>query len=149
MAILLHHGLLCYHLVHCDKEMTNFGALYLVHIVVTHTTADGYIHMWLDLKKADFHAHNSKTHFSPSTVAVHINYQFSHGQILVLKAAQAAFAVACFWGLSDVHECLGDLEMAPSPLDKQTASYNLPHDWLMNLSMDLAALCDKWKWKWH
>ena len=32
--------------------------------------------------------------------------------------------------------------MAPSPLDKQTASCNSPHDWLMSLAMDLAALCD-------
>ena len=31
--------------------------------------------------------------------------------------------------------------MVPSPLDKQTAGCNLPHDWLMSLAMDLAALC--------
>ena len=32
--------------------------------------------------------------------------------------------------------------MAPSPLNQQTASCNSPHDWLMSLAMDLAALCD-------
>ena len=31
--------------------------------------------------------------------------------------------------------------MAPSPLDKQTASYKSPHDWLVRLAMDLAVLC--------
>ena len=33
---------------------------------------------------------------------------------------------------------------APSPPDKQTAGFSSPHDWLMNLAMDLAALCDMW-----
>ena len=64
--------------------------------------------------------------------------QFS--QVLVLKFAQAAFGVACFWGFSDIYKCLGHLQMAPSPLDKQTASCDLSHDWLMSLAMDLAAL---------
>ena len=32
--------------------------------------------------------------------------------------------------------------MVPSPLDKQTASCNLPHYWLMGLAMDLVALYD-------
>ena len=60
----------------------------------------------------------------------------------MLKVAQAVFAVACFWGLSDVHECLGRLQMSTYPLDKQTAGCNLSHDLLMSFAMDLAALCD-------
>ena len=60
----------------------------------------------------------------------------------MLKVAQAAFAVACFWGFSDVHECTGRLQMAAYPLDKQTAGCNSPHNWLMSLAMDLTALCD-------
>ena len=32
--------------------------------------------------------------------------------------------------------------MAAYPLDKQTVSCNSPHDWVMSLAMDLAALCD-------
>ena len=67
----------------------------------------------------------------------------------MLKAVQAAFAVACYWGFSDIHECSDVLQMAPSPFDKQTASCDPPHDWLISLAMDLAALCDKWRWKWH
>ena len=31
------------------------------------------------------------------------------------KVAQAAFAVTCFWSLSDVHKYLGRLQMAPYP----------------------------------
>ena len=100
------------------------------------------MHMWPNLRKAGFHAHNSKTHISPSNDAciLYINYPFS--QVLVLKISQAVFAVACFWGLSDLHECSGVLQMAPSPLDKQTADCDSPHNWLMSLAMDLAVLCD-------
>ena len=60
----------------------------------------------------------------------------------MLKVAQAASAVACLGGLSDVHESSGSLYMAPSPLDKQLAGCYSPHNWLMSLNMDLAALCD-------
>ena len=60
----------------------------------------------------------------------------------MLIVAQAAFAVACFRGLSDVLKCLGYLQMVKYPFDKQTVSFNSPHDWLMSLAMDLAALCD-------
>ena len=58
----------------------------------------------------------------------------------MLKVAWAAFAVACFWGLSDVHECTGRLKMAAYPLDKQTAGCNSPHDWLMSSAMDFNCL---------
>ena len=34
--------------------------------------------------------------------------------------------------------------MAPSSFGKQTAGCESPHDWLMSLAMDLAALCDMW-----
>ena len=60
----------------------------------------------------------------------------------MLKVAQATFAVACFWGLSDIYKCSGRFQMALHPLDKQTASCNSPHDWLISLVMDLAALYD-------
>ena len=61
----------------------------------------------------------------------------------MLKVARTAFAVACFWGLSDIHECSGHLQMAPYPLDKKTVGYNSPQDWLMNLAMDqlLCVIC--------
>ena len=65
--------------------------------------------------------------------------------MLMLKVAQAAFVVAYLWDLSDIHKHLGGLQMAPAPLDKQTACCNSSHNWLMSLAMDLAALCDMWR----
>ena len=61
----------------------------------------------------------------------------------MLKVTRADFAVAWSSGLSD--ECTGELQMASYPLDKQTAGHNSPHDWLVCLAIDLAALCDMWK----
>ena len=63
----------------------------------------------------------------------------------MLKVTRAAFPMACFSGLSDVYECSGGLQMATYSLDKQTAGCNSPHDWLVCLAMDLAALCDMWR----
>ena len=99
--------------------------------------------MWPDLRKPTFHEHNSKTHFSPSNDSCthYLTIQAGIGA----KVAQAAFAVACLWGFIDIQKCSGSLQMAPSLFDKQTASYDSPHDWLMNLPMDLAALCDMWR----
>ena len=59
----------------------------------------------------------------------------------MLRVSQAAFAVACLW-LVRSHECLGHLHMVPPPPDKQTAGCSSPHNWLMSLAMDLAALRD-------
>ena len=39
--------------------------------------------------------------------------------------------------MPDVHKFSGVLQMDPSPLDKQTSSYDSPYDWLMTLAMDL------------
>ena len=36
--------------------------------------------------------------------------------------------------------------MAPSSFGKQTANCESPQGWLMSLAMDLAALCDMWRW---
>ena len=55
----------------------------------------------------------------------------------MVKVSQDAFAVACFSGLSDVHEYSGHLQMAPYSLDMQIASCNSPHNWLMSEAMEL------------
>ena len=103
--------------------------------------------IWPDLRNAGFHLHNSMTHFSPS------NNSYAHWltieAIIDAESCWAAFAVFCFWGLSDIHECLGCIQMAAYPLGKQAAGCNSQHDWLMSLAMDLPALCDMWRWKWH
>ena len=85
--------------------------------------------------------------FHHQTVTVHVDQQFS--QILMLKVARAAFAMACCWVLSDVHNCTGRLQKTVYPLGKQTAVCNSSHDWLMSLAMDLTTLCDMRRWKWH
>ena len=102
-----------------------------------------YWWMWLDLRKAGFHAHKSMTYFSPSNDSC--THELTIQAVMMLKVAQAAFGVACFWGLSDVYKCSGYLQIAPYPLDKQTGSCSSSHYWLMSLVMDLAALCEMWK----
>ena len=67
-----------------------------------------------------------------------------HMCLIMLKVEQSAFTRASLPSLSDIHECLADLhQMATSSLGKQIAICDSPHDWLMSLDMDLAALCDK------
>ena len=68
---------------------------------------------------------------------------------ILLMVEQSAFTQASFSSLSDLHECSSGLQMIPSFLSKQTADCDSPHNWLMSLDMDLAALCDMWGWKWH
>ena len=58
----------------------------------------------------------------------------------MLKVAQGTFAAACCWSLLDIQKCTDGLYMAPSPLDKQTASCDSLHNWPMSWAMDL---------KWH
>ena len=62
--------------------------------------------------------------------------------LILLKVEQSAFTHASFSSLFDINECLGGLQMAPSSLGKQTVDCESPHNWLMHLSMHLAALCD-------
>ena len=73
-----------------------------------------------------------------------------HMCLIMVKVEQSALTQASrSFSLSDSHKYLGCLQMAPSSLDRQTTDCDSPHDWLMSLAMDLAALCDIWRWKWH
>ena len=65
--------------------------------------------------------------------------------LILMKVEQSAFTQASFSSLSDIHKCSGGLQMVSSSLDKQRADCDLPHNWLMSLAMDLAALCDMWR----
>ena len=64
-----------------------------------------------------------------------------------LKVSQAAFVLvvseACQTSTTSAQVVFKSV--APSPLDKQRATCNLPHDWLMSLAMDVAPLCDIWR----
>ena len=64
--------------------------------------------------------------------------------LILLKVKRSAFTQASFSSLSDIHECSGGLQLALSSLDKQTAECDSPHNWLMSVAMDLAALCNMW-----
>ena len=64
--------------------------------------------------------------------------------LILLQVEQSAFTQASFSSLSDAQECLGGFQLAPSSLDKQTANCDSPHDWLMSLAVDLAALRNMW-----
>ena len=90
------------------------------------------------------YTHSFKTCFLSPAVS-YINAPTVH----VLKVEQSAFTQTFFFYLYGVHKCLGGLQMVLSSLGKQTANCQSPHDWLMSLDMDLAALCDMWRWKWH
>ena len=68
----------------------------------------------------------------------------------MMKVSRAAFVVNCFWGLSDalVHwSARYVFKMgAHNPLSsRQSAVTDSPHNWLMGLAMDLAAMFDMWR----
>ena len=50
--------------------------------------------------------------------------------------------MAWFRGLSDVHECLGDLWMAQSCLNKDITGQESPHDLLVKFAIDLVTICE-------
>ena len=50
----------------------------------------------------------------------------------------------CLSGLSDILECLGDLQMKVVWLDKHPSSQKLPHDWPRKLGHKLVTNCDIW-----
>ena len=62
----------------------------------------------------------------------------------MLKVAQAAFVCDLFLRLVRHPRVLGLLQMTLYLLDKQTASCNSLHDWLMSLAINLVVLSDMW-----
>ena len=66
------------------------------------------VHMWPDLRKAGFHAHNSKTHFSPSNNSRTRWLTIQPG----IDAESWPGCFCCGLFLSDIHECTGRLQMA-------------------------------------
>ena len=107
--------------------------------------------MWPDLPKQVLYTRTVYRHTFYRQLLATSMYQL-HMCLILLKIEQSTFTQASFY-LSDVYECSGGLQMAPSSLGKQTADCESPHNWLMSLSMHLAALCrklcDMWMWKWH
>ena len=81
--------------------------------------------------------------------AIAIDQWYSYMSNTAKRWTVCALTQAFFPSLSHIHKYLGGLLIVLYPLDKQSASCNSPHDWLMSLAMDLAALCDMWRWKWY
>ena len=87
------------------------------------------------------HAQFQDTHtFHQYLIVTSMDQQ--HMCLILLKVKQFAVTQASFSSLSDIHKCSDGLKMAPSFVDKQIADCNSPHNWLMSLAKDLAALCD-------
>ena len=90
--------------------------------------------MWPDFPEGVLYAHSFKTHFSLPSVS-YINGPTVH-----------MFNTAEGWTVS-FHSGLFLKPVWHPRVGKQTADCELPHNWLMSLSMDLAVLCDMWRWK--
>ena len=93
--------------------------------------------LWLDLRKATFHA---DTLF---TIKRKLHTLTNNS---TRESFPGCFCCSLFLWLVDIHKCSGCPQMASHPLDNHTASCNSPHNWLMSLIMDLATLCDMWRW---
>ena len=61
--------------------------------------------------------------------------------VSVLKVHWSAFTVACFTGLSGVHEYLGGHQNALAGLNRKPTGWEWPHDSTVMLTMDLARIC--------
>ena len=91
--------------------------------------------MWPGIPK-EVNMHTVSRHtFHHHLITTSINQQYMY--VIQLEVKQSAFTQASFHSLSDVHECSGGLQMAPSLLDKQSAGCNSSHNWLMSLAMDI------------
>ena len=62
------------------------------------------------------------------------------------ESCPGCFCCSLFLWLVRLPQCSGCPQMTPYLLDNHTASCNSPHNWLMSLIMDLATLCDMWRW---
>ena len=132
-------------LIGCNLDMfINKSLECFIRVFDSQTTE--FLHMSIFAKRGLIHAVSRYT-FHRHLTNSPIDQQ--HICLILLKTDQSAFTQISFSSLSDVHECSGGLQMASSYLYKKTASCNSPNDWLMSLSMDLVALCDMWRLKWH
>ena len=87
-------------------------------------------HLWPDLPKgvlcSECACTVSRHTFYRHLLATSMDQQ--HMCLILLKLEQSAFTQASFSSLSDVHECPGGLQMAPSSLGKHTTDCESPHD---------------------
>ena len=87
--------------------------------------------MWPALPKPATYTHYSKEQFS-SPMDSPINKLTTYLPVHHCRTLMgSAFAEACFWGLSDIHECLGVHWMPLVILYRQPPCWKSPHNWLM------------------
>ena len=91
-----------------------------------------------DLQKTFTYADNDRPQFS-LPINSYINKLTNHHCV----TTKSNFVGAAFWGMSDIHQCSVDLDMAVAALNKQPLGWTSPNDWLLLLSIDLATFCDQ------
>ena len=83
--------------------------------------------MWPDLRKATFHAHNIKTHFSPLNDSCTRWLTIQAG--IDAQSYTGCFCCGLFLGPVRRPRVFGWPSNGYISLDKQTAGCNSPHDW--------------------
>ena len=110
-------------------------------------------HMWPDLRKAGFHAHNSKAHFSPSNNSCTRWLTIQPGSYWCWKLP----GLLLLWLVSEVCQmstASTSVQVAFKwlhiPLaSRQLAVIHHTTGWWVWPLIYLTALCDMWRWKWH
>ena len=95
--------------------------------------------MWLDLRKAGFHAHNGRPHFSLSINSL-TNILTFHA-CLSAKALLVCFCQGLFCRPSDVLMYVGGHKNALACQNRKTTGWEWPHDWIVISAIDLATFC--------
>ena len=109
--------------------------------------------MWPDLRKAGFHTHNSKTHFSPSNNSCTRWLTIQPGSYWCWKLP----GLLLLWLVSEVCQTSTSstsvqvaFKWLHIPLaSRQPAVIHHTTGWWVWPSIYLTALCDMWRWKWH
>ena len=131
---------------HIEPIHWNHELLWLTHIAGSHGPS-WIVYVWLDLPKGSYTCTVSRHTFYHYLLTTSMDQQ--HMCLILLKLEQSAFTQASFSNLSDVHKHSGGLLKSPIFPWKADSWTESPHTCLMSFSMDLAALCDMWRWKWH
>ena len=122
-----------YHLVGILARMNNNAWLYATIYIYNLYTGSSYNIRFAKSSPSD------KAHFSP-LLNCYTNELMIHVCII------ANDSLVCFsWGflgLSDMLKCSGGLQMAVVWLDKYPSGWKSPHNWPVNLAIELATICD-------
>jgi len=96
--------------------------------------------MWPDLPKPAYFTPSDRTHFSPP-LNCYTNELIIHVYIIA-DDSLVYFSWGAFLRPVWHAQVLGDLQMAVVWLDKYPSSWKYPHNWPVNLAIELATICD-------